>query len=261
MGSKANRAHCSHFLRVPFALLLGAILFVLPSRLSAQTVQGHLTDGRTRFALSVASVALRDEAGAVVARTEVNFLGAFRFDAPGPGIYSVLVESMGYRSTESDPFELVEGEVTTVDLYVFPQPIELDSLTVHGKSQRVAATLRKQGFYDRQQQGMGSYLTPEQIRRWPAVSVGDVLRHAPFVELQGNGIQGNRILIRKFGTCQPTIYVDGNRIQGSPDDWTRPEDIVAVEVYRGLTQIPLEWGGNETCGVILIWTSFGRGGG
>jgi len=34
--------------------------------------------------------------------------------------------------------------------------------------------LREHGFYDRQQQGVGSFLTPEQIRRWPAISVGDV---------------------------------------------------------------------------------------
>jgi hypothetical protein len=53
--------------------------------------------------------------------------------------------------------------------------------------------------------------------------------------------------------------VDGNRINSAPEHWVNPEDIVAVEVFRGEAQIPLQWGGMETCGVILIWTSLGGG--
>lgn len=236
-------------------VLAGSSLLAAPPDLHGQVVQGHLTDARTRFAVDGVTVALRDTAGTVVARTATNFLGAFRLTAPGPGEYSLLAEALGYRSTDSPTFEVREGEVTAIDLSLRPEPVQLDTLTVRSRRQRIVASLRGQGFYERQTQGMGTFLTSEQIRRWPAISVGDVLRHAPFVHVEPGGVQGSRILISKFGMCAPTIYVDGNRIRGSPDDWARPEDIVAVEVYRGTAQVPMEWGMNETCGVILIWTN------
>lgn len=239
-------------------LLAGVALLSVPLPLSGQVVQGHLTDGRTRFALGSAAVSLCDSVGEVVARAASNYLGAFKIPAPSPGRYFLRVEALGYRPEDSEPFELDRGETTTVDLSLSPQPIELDPLMVETRRRRIVSSLQERGFYERRDQGAGSFLTLEQIRRWPAVSAGDVLRHAPFVSSEWS-MAGSTIYIHRFGRCRPTIYVDGNRINSSPDDWVQPEDIVGVEVYRGSSQIPLEWSSNETCGVILIWTSFGRG--
>jgi hypothetical protein len=245
----------------PFILthVLTGLRFLFPgSGTYGQIVQGHLTDARTGFAVGQVDVELRDSVGMVVDRTTANYLGAFRLTAPGPGRYSLLAEAMGYRSTESESFEVREGKVTTIDLSFPPEPIELDTLTVLTRRQQIASRLRGLGFYDRQTQGIGAFLTPEQIRRWPAISVGDVLRHAPFVSVEPLGFQGSRIWIEKYGRCQPAIYIDGNKIHdvegNTPENWVRPEDIVAVEVYRGQAQIPLQWAQFETCGVILIWT-------
>jgi len=249
----------ARFLPSPLALLLAGASFLSVSvPLSGQGVQGHLTDSRTRFALNNAAVSLCDSVGEVVARAASNYLGAFRIPAPSPGRYFIRVEAMGYRSKDSEPFELGRGDTTTVDLSLAPEPIELDPLMVETRRRRIVSSLQERGFYERREQGAGSFLTPEQIRRWPAVSAGDILRHAPFVSSEWS-IAGSTVFIHRFGRCRPTIYVDGNRINSSPDDWVQPEDIVGVEVYRGSAQIPLEWSSNETCGVILIWTSFGRG--
>jgi hypothetical protein len=199
----------------------------------------------------------------VVASTEANFLGAFQFTAPGPGVYSIQVQGMGYLPTSSRSLRVRAGDTVTVELAVAPDPVALDTLVVMSRRQRISAALQTQGFYDRQQQGVGSFLTEQQIRRWATVNVGDVLRHAPFVTSEWSLGGGSTIYVHKYGRCQPTIYVDANRINSSPDDWVNPEDIVAVEVYRGQAEIPLEWGGTgESCGVILIWTKqIRRGGG
>lgn len=241
------------------ALIAGLWLLPAAAQLSGQTVQGHITDARTRFAVNGATVSLRDSTGSVVGRTATNYMGTFRITAPGPGVYSLLAEAMGYGDTSSDSFELEDGTEATVDLHLRPEPVELDTLAVETRRQRIVKKLETQGFYDRQRMGIGTFLTPDQIKQWPAISVGDILRHAPFVEVRSLGVQGSVIKVRG---CAPTIYVDGNRIHdvpgNTPENWVRPEDIVAVEVYRGLAQIPLQWGMNETCGVILIWTSLGR---
>jgi len=73
-------------------------------------------------------------------------------------------------------------------------------------------------------------------------------------------LSGSTVYVTRGGRkCQPAIYVDENKITSSPDNWVNPQDIMAVEVYRGTAQIPAQWGGLETCGVILIWTSLGGG--
>jgi hypothetical protein len=159
---------------------------------------------------------------------------------------------------------LSEGDSLAIDISLSPEPLELDPLSVEARRQRMEAKLTWHGFYERQRQGFGSFLTPEQIERWPAINAVDILEHAPFVHIERRGVaQGPRVLVRKYGECEPTIYVDERKIPpyplGNVDAEVRPEDIVAVEVYRGTTQIPLRWAGYETCGVILIWTNLGGG--
>lgn len=257
----AKHRECSRlFPSVCFFLVAGISFFHLPTDLCGQAVQGHLTDSRTKFAVSGASVALRDDTGSVVARANGNFLGAFRIIAPGPGTYSLLAEAMGYRSTDSESFEVEEGEAVTIDLALTPDPLVMDTLSVVSRRRRVVAKLEEQGFYERQRAGAGSFLTPEQIRRWPAISAVDVLQHAPFVQVERRGFN-SRITVMKYGECVPSLYIDGSKLQPGfdLDSTVRPEDMVAVEVYRGLAQIPPQYAGHESCGVILIWTKYGGG--
>jgi hypothetical protein len=76
------------------------------------------------------------------------------------------------------------------------------------------------------------------------------------------GVSGTSVTIKKYGSCRPTIYVDGNRLQPGWDveSAVDPETIVGVEVFRGTSEIPLEFGQFEPCGVILIWTDIGGAG-
>jgi len=243
--------------RPPRLLLFVFALIACPAGLFGQTVQGHLFDSESGRAVLNGTVALRDSLGAVLARAATDEEGAYSLAAPGPGVHSLLAVGMGHRTTPTGQFNLAEGEVLTMDLFLYPQPIELEPLSVEAKRELMAATLRKHGFYDRRQQGAGSFLTPEQISRWPAINVGDVLRHAPFVYSDWN-LSGSSVYISKAGRkCTPAIYVDGNMITSSPDHWVAPEDIVAVEVFRGVAEIPLQWASFETCGVILILTARG----
>ena len=252
------------FIRIPILFRAFSVLILaqagFPNLSWAQVVQGHVYDSETRGPVVGGTVALRDDLGAIVARTDTDEEGAYELTARTPGTYFLLAVGLGYRSTPTGQFELGEGEVATIDISLSPEPLELDPLSVEARRQRMVAKLTHHGFYERQRQGFGSFLTPEQIKRWPAVTVSDILRHAPFVhaEYQGSA-KGTSISIRKYGNCSPALYVDGRKLaSGFEIEYAvDPENVVAVEVFRGTTQIPPQWAGYETCGVILIWTDLG----
>jgi len=240
--------------------LLWAAHAGLPGKAGAQTVRGHLYDSETRAPIVNGNVALRNDLGTIVARGATDEKGAYELSVRAPGTYTLLAVGLGYRSTPTGQFELVEGEVITIDVSLSPEPLELDPLSVEARRQRMVAKLTYHGFYEREKQGFGSFLTPEQIRRWPAINVVDILEHAPFVRYE-KGATGTRVIIRKYGDCEPALYVDGRKLPPGFDIEyvVDPENVVAVEVFRGTTQIPLQWAGHETCGVILIWTDLGGG--
>jgi hypothetical protein len=61
------------------------------------------------------------------------------------------------------------------------------------------------------------------------------------------------------GMCGPSIYLDGARItMGSGltlNDVINPENIEAIEVYRGPSEVPPMYNDDRAaCGVVLIWT-------
>ena len=59
----------------------------------------------------------------------------------------------------------------------------------------------------------------------------------------------------------PRVYVDGLSMGSEPSQMASvfgmllPSQLLAVEVYMGASEIPLQYGGTDApCGVILIWT-------
>jgi len=78
-----------------------------------------------------------------------------------------------------------------------------------------------------------------------------------------------------LGLCEPDLWVDGIRmikansngfldssdLQKGVDALMNPQDILAMEIYRGIAGTPLRWAGlGATCGTIVIWTKQGKGG-
>jgi hypothetical protein len=241
--------------------LLGMGQFCLPANAACQTVRCHLYDSETRSPVVNGTVALRNDLGTVVDRTATDEDGAYELTARTPGTYSLFAVGLGYRSTPTETFRVSEGDSVAIDISLSPEPLELDPLSVEARRQRMQAKLTWHGFYERQRQGFGSFLTPEQIERWPAINVVDILEHAPFVHRRAGPGDPHRVVIKKYGECEPTIYIDEMKLQPGFDleAAVKAENVVAVEVYRGTTQIPLRWAGYQTCGVILIWTDLGGG--
>jgi len=57
--------------------------------------------------------------------------------------------------------------------------------------------------------------------------------------------------------CYPAIYIDGHMMQDLDADdvnmWLRPEEVLGIEVYPGISAPPEFQPGMTGCGSILIW--------
>jgi hypothetical protein len=83
----------------------------------------------------------------------------------------------------------------------------------------------------------------------------DLLRSVAGVRLVPTSSFGYEVFFRNG--CVPEIWLDGTKVGTNVDidDFLRPEDLEALEVYRG-TELPGEFGTN-LCGAIVAWTRRG----
>jgi hypothetical protein len=74
------------------------------------------------------------------------------------------------------------------------------------------------------------------------------------------GFDGTNYVVQSSrGTgCQVQWYLDGSPYDNSQNDldqFLRPDDIEAVEVYKSPSEVPVQYQGrNGSCGTILVWT-------
>jgi hypothetical protein len=117
---------------VIFPLLVGHLLF--PSSLSAQAVTGRLSDASNQGPVQGALVLLLDERAEVRGGFLTDEDGRFHIPAPGPGRFSLKAERIGFRTATTPPFALEKGETREVSLETVQVPVELEGLSVEGRS-------------------------------------------------------------------------------------------------------------------------------
>jgi hypothetical protein len=151
-------------------------------------------------------------------------------------------------------------------------PVELPGITVTswGRSMR----LRNVGFYERQRQGMGDYMTGDELMATLPLNTSDAFRRmrgftlAPtrgsdFVVVTTRGMAN---LSGNVGYCYPLLYIDGmlmsTRTQRDQVEAFRsisPDDVEGIEAYPSPATIPAQYNiTGSACGVVLIWTKSGE---
>jgi len=240
-----------------FALALLALL--VADGLAAQTLRGRVAEGRTQEPLSSVLISLLDEDANILTQVETSESGGFVLDVPGPGEYYVRGERLSFTTVTDGIFYFAnEDAEMSIALFMLPQPTELEGIDVQIERQQVRRRLRSSGFYQRAAMGIGRFIGPDEIERRPVFLFADFLRGIP-----GVTFQNEQIFFRGGleGTCAPNFFIDGTRVFEGYGvlDLIQPEDVDGIEVYRGVAQTPLEWGGfNGSCGAILVWTKAGR---
>jgi hypothetical protein len=267
--------------RTAHVLLLSLFLLSSPLPASGQRIEGRVLEAETHQPIPWAALTLLDITFTAVMGATADEAGRFAFEAPAPGAYYLLVEALGYQPGLDGILELGEGGSISVDFYLRPRPLELDSLRVAVARLRVNRGLSDSGFYDRMKMGGGTFITPEEIERRNPREVTEVFRAVPDLVVRREGVAGTRIMLPRpmaHGSrgglwCNPRVYIDGVQVVNNPltearaagfllEEEISVSDIGAVEVHTRSTTIPLVYGGTqEGCGVIMIWTRFHTGGG
>jgi hypothetical protein len=275
-------------------LLLAPFLALAAGEAGGQEIRGRLLETGTAQPIPWANLALLDTTFTAVAQTLSDQRGAFVLEVPAQGSYYVLAEALGYQPKLDGILEFRGGGSVSVEFYLRPKPLEMDSLKVALKRVRTYQHLNDVGYYDREKMGFGTFLSPDIIERRKPFSTFDLLRGVPGLYIEEGGRDGTRVfLIRGGYRCNPAVYVDGSRVfndlhteEGTsvvgigPSDpifenlpnmprddrgivlerMVDIEDISAVEVHTRSTSVPLLYGGTqETCGVLLVWTHLSVG--
>jgi hypothetical protein len=237
----------------------------------SQEITGRLLDSTTRDPIQLGSVVLLDTLLHDLLQVTSGSDGEFKFEVPSPGEYYLLGTALGYQR-KLDGILRLEGEGRiSVDFFLRPDPIRLDSLPVEARRRTILTHLQQQGFYDRLALGFGNFVTPEKIEERVPRGFRTLLRGLPNLRVIGSGQGRTELLVRWSGReCPPSVYVDGLLVslrwemprydyphRGSLEEILSVEDIAAIEYYDGSSSIPLRWGGTSTgrtCGVIVFWT-------
>ena len=234
-----------------FALLL-ALLSSAPA--SAQAIRGQLIDDSNQAPVGGAmiTVVIGDDRGA---QTLTGDDGSFLIALDAWGTYQLEAMRIGYRTTTSQPFLVERSDTVTVDFRILPDAVLLQPLLITARSNQ-----GRNAFYRRMESwDQGIFITPAMVDSIQPRHPAEVLRKQPKVWLSWgwgrnpwSGESGPVPNIRTFlGYGCLGYMIDGrpvrrNRFATGPMwlDWPlntlKAEDIVAVEVYRHITEVPEE---------------------
>jgi Carboxypeptidase regulatory-like domain len=216
---------------------------------------GAVVDGDTREGVPGAEMYIDDYyVGAV------NTYGAFDFPLQAsPGIHQVRIRRVGYVVGEYQLEVDGPGRVE-FEFELHPLPTALEEIVVSAPE---AARGKLAGFFRRRQQEHGQFMTPEEVEalRSRSQNASDIILRLPGVRATPTA-SGRRLELQRCG--QPVYYLDGHQYDTEYiDDALGVDDIEAIEVYDGVTRLPLEFNKapmgvgsspGSSCGAIVIWT-------
>jgi hypothetical protein len=206
-----------------------------------------------------------DSAGAPIVGADVGILslhkltrsddhGRFAFEKIPVGSVEVSVRRIGYepqklQATVSNTLEF------SFNVTLVPQAAMLDPLDVSAKRRHIAI----EGFHERRIQGIGSYVTRDDITARNANQLSDVLRMMSGVQIvRTRSGFGLRFASAAGGRrdCPPTLWIDGQRAPGIEIDELPVNDVEGIELYRGTATTPPQftYGSGAQCGTVVVWT-------
>lgn len=180
-----------------------------------------------------------------------------------PGPYAVSATRAGYTPAAADLTVAPSGEAVAA-LRMAARPFVLDTVTVVGSTGREVG---KQTFERRQATGNGIYLDSAYVAQRRATYPGDLLYSIPGIDVEVVRRTGYRRPSTRLGNRCLQFLVNGLPYYGGWPRWPRwvpleetlrRTDVVAVEVYRELSEVPRElqrhaWR-RDQCGLVVYWT-------
>ncbi len=233
-------------------LLVILSVTLLPTPTGAQAIRGVVMDDTNRTPVFGALVRLM-RGGEGIGAVETDGNGRFLVPLPGGGEYRLEASGLGYETALSQPLSVEVGDTVSVELWVRPDAVLLDPLTVLGRSRRGRdAFERRRIDWDR-----GIFITPAMIDSISPGHPAEVLKGLEKVDVRwGWGVsstgragplptvrtvlgRGCMLYMVDFVPVQPPPWVRGDW-SGSQLSSLEGKDLVAVEVYRSVLEVPPE---------------------
>lgn len=189
-----------------------------------------------------------------------NAKGQFALNKLPKGELEFTVRRLGYLP-QQQTIVVSGGGNDSVKVVLVAQPAVLDAMSVDASERH-----RRQGiedFYVRRAQGIGTYITRQQLEDLRGTQPTEALRSVPGIQLFRTRNGDNSV--RFTGTssinhrdCPPNLWLDGQRVTNMELDQIPAQDIEGIELYRGASTTPAQfWQGNTNnafCGTIVVWS-------
>jgi len=238
--------------RAPFLRLVAAAasLAVVGAPLRAQetgSVAGRVSAAAEDRPLEGALVSVVGTGDSLVTGKD----GLFRFDALPVGRRVLRVELLGMRSRDV-PVDVDARRPASLSLVLTVSVIPVADLLV--SVQRTIPVNKLYDFYRRMAHGDGVFFTRQDIARRHPVSVPDLLRQVSGIDVGSGPVGRTTVTMGRRKGCEPEYYVDGARAPHLDLDDLPPSDVAGLEVYRGNSEVPIEFKAFDRCGAIIVWT-------
>jgi hypothetical protein len=246
-----------------------AVVCLGPKPAVAQVLQGYLLDDSTGVGIDGATVSLiRGDMNlrSVVASSS----GWFSFILPDSGSYRLRAQRLGYATTRSEPLFIPPGDTVTVEFRLRTEAVQMAPLVVTASRARGWGQFRER----MENWGKGIYMTPAVVDSIDPRHPADVFRKQDRTWLSWDwGTHKAVPKIRTFmGSGCVSYLLDGMPIETrmwgnvweeSPLAWIEGKDVVAVEYYRYIGEVPPELRRfaddtyDQQCGLVVFWTAVG----
>lgn len=189
-------------------------------------------------------------------RGNTDVAGRVALLAVPPGNAILRVRHLGFAEL-TIPISVTPGTLADGRYKLKPVATDLRKVVIRAselKPERYAKTGKFDNFYRRRAEGMGTFLTREDIDARQAQKPEDLLRMVTGVRIRYRGMTPYVQFVR----CdQVNVYIDGNRSNDGFRDFNAlsPLDIEAIEVYHGMATVPPEFSPQPNdCAAIVVWT-------
>lgn len=181
--------------------------------------------------------------------------GEFRIPGLTPGTVVFNVRRIGFEPA-SFTAVLRPGKVQRAKFALTPTAQALPTVAV---SDTASKTHWLDDFNRRQSTNHGTFISRAEIEHRGARTGTDIVRQVPGIRLvpRRGGVGFQVLMTRSDGPrpCVPQMFVHNMPYSGTLEDFTA-EDVEAVEVYTGTSEVPaeLDKAGRGICGAIVVWT-------
>lgn len=245
--------------RVPPVLWRFITVCVLASSpLNTLVAQGRIV-GAVRDTMGAGVVGAQISVAGSELRAESDMAGRFVLASVPSGATTLFVRRLGFAPTS---ITILAREDSTVHADVIITEVTHGLAPVVVRAERPARyTGYLAGFYERRAQGLGHFITGDEIEQRNPRRLTEM-----FLAIPGSTVSlGNpdsRVRMRG-NRCAPLVWLDGMpAAAGEFDlDGLVPTSVAGIEVYAGLAAVPIQYVmpfGRTVCGTIIIWSKHGK---